>query len=221
MDVEKFEEDLDTVISNTKIRDPILLKRIGNIKKRLVSLYKKNQIKVNHSVMELLVAVHLLKHGYESIEVEKQLNDILRCDVYAKKGDGDIIVEIETGFVPPQHAVDPLLYYKARLASKIARYSRFASKFILASPQQCILPIPALFIKPVKERSSINIDEVKMLCDLYYKNPPIDEEDIRYGRLHSIFILDIDEARILEFDPIKYDEILKEAFREFNLTKNW
>ncbi len=219
MDVEEFEEDLDTIISNTRIKDPILLKRIDNIKRRLTSLYKKNQIKINHSVMELLVVVHLLKYGYESIEVEKQLSDILRCDVYAKKGDGDMIVEIETGFVPPDHALDPLLYYKARLASKIARYSQFASKFMLATPQQSILPIPELFIKPVKARSSKKIAEVKSLCDIYYKNPSITLEDIQYGRLHSIFIINIDDVALLEFDPIKYVDILNEAFKEFDLTK--
>ncbi|RMF29066.1 MAG: hypothetical protein D6752_06600, partial [Candidatus Nitrosothermus koennekii] len=188
MDVEKFQNDLDTLIQNANIKDQEVIRRIINIRNRLVHLYKKNQIKINHSVMELLVVIHLLKHHYEEIDVEKQLSEILRCDVYAKKGDGDIIVEIETGFIPPDHALDPLLYYKARLASKIARYSKFASKFVLAIPQQSILPIEPLFIKPVKDRKYSEIRKVKELCDIYYKNPPLEIEDIQYGRLHSVYI---------------------------------
>ncbi len=217
MDVEKFEADLDTLISNSRIKDNELLRMVREIKKRLTSLYKRNQIKINHSIMELIVAIHLLKYGYESVEVEKQLNDLLRCDVYAKKGDGDMIVEIETGFIPPEHALDPLLYYKARLASKIARYSNFASKFTLATPQQSILPIHELFTKPVKDRSRDEIYALKELCDLYYKNPPITIDEIQYGRLHSIFVLSIESASVLEFDPYRYKMILADSLQEFKI----
>ena len=48
------------------------------------------------------------------------MTDILVCDVFATKGDGEAIVEIETGFTPPEHALDPTSYYVARIASKIS-----------------------------------------------------------------------------------------------------
>jgi hypothetical protein len=32
----------------------------------------------------------------------------LVCDLFAKKGDGDTIIEIETGFTPPDHALDTI-----------------------------------------------------------------------------------------------------------------
>lgn len=217
MDATKFEEDLDKMISNIEIKNTILLRSVLQIKKRLVNLYKRNIVKINHSVMELLTSIHLLRYGYEYVEVEKELDSILRCDVYGRKGDGDLIVEIETGFVPPEHALDPLLYYKARLASKIARYSRSVSKFVLATPQQNILPIPELFIKSIKDRDMDEINSIKSICDIYYRNPPIAVEDIQYGRLHAIFVLDIDRAMILEFDPIKYKEALATSLAEFNI----
>ncbi|MEM2856323.1 MAG: hypothetical protein QW416_04400 [Candidatus Nitrosocaldaceae archaeon] len=215
MDVTKFEDDLDRIIAIANIKNTTLLKDVIQIKKRLVNLYKRNLVKINHSVMELLTSIHLLRYGYEYVEVEKELDEILRCDVYGKKGDGDLIVEIETGFVPPEHALDPLLYYKARLASKISRYSKFASKFTLATPQQNILPIPELFMNPIKDRKVDDITKVKEICDIYYKNPPISLEDIQYGRLHTIFILNIDGGIILEFDPLKYKEILSSSLTEF------
>ncbi len=34
------------------------------------------------------------------------VSDILVCDIYAKKGGGHTIIEIETGFTPPEHAMD-------------------------------------------------------------------------------------------------------------------
>ncbi len=216
MDVERFQSDLDRLIERTKFNG-VMLRRVNTIRNRLINLYKENKIKINHSVMELLIAIYLLRYGYETIEVEKELNDILRCDVYAKKGVSDIIVEIETGFVPPEHALDPLIYSKARIASKIARYSKFASKFILAIPQQYILPIPALFTKPIKDRSNGEIEHIKALCDLYYKQPPIERSEIIYGRLHAIYILDIDNIHVLEFDPYKYKEILENVLLKFKL----
>src|SRR4029453_16209889 len=101
-----------------------IIKRMDFVKFRLIDLYKKNIVKINHSAMELVCARHLIRYGY-NVDVEKQLTNILVCDFHANKGDGEAIVEIETGFIPPEHALDPLSYYVARLASKIARYSKF------------------------------------------------------------------------------------------------
>lgn len=103
-----------------------VIKKVDFVKNRLIELYKRNIVKINHSVMELVCARHLIRYGY-SVDVEKRLTDILVCDVYATKGDGEAVVEIETGFVPPEHALDPLSYYTARITSKIARYSKFAN----------------------------------------------------------------------------------------------
>ena len=55
--------------------------------------------------------------------MEKDISDILVCDFYAKKGGGNTIIEIETGFTPPVHAMDTMNYFTARIMSKIARYS--------------------------------------------------------------------------------------------------
>ena len=94
--------------------------------------------------MELICAMHLIRYGYH-VDVEKQLTDSLVCDVFATKGDGQVIIEIETGFMPPEHALDPFSYYVSRIASKISRYSKHASEFIMATPGVNLLPIPVLF----------------------------------------------------------------------------
>ena len=182
-----------------------VVQRMDFVKNRLIHLYSRNLVKINHSAMELVCAKHLIRYGYH-VDVEKQLTDILVCDVYAEKGDGAAIVEIETGFIPPEHALDPLSYYAARIASKIARYSKYANKFVLATPPVSILPIPQLFARPPKDRRPSEIKDVKALCDKYYKNPPVTDDEILNGRLHIIYIINIDASKVVEMDVDSYFE---------------
>ena len=182
-----------------------MVERMNFVKNRLIELYMRNLVKINHSAMELVCAKHLVRYGYK-VDVEKQLTDILICDVYAEKGDGAAIVEIETGFIPPEHALDPLSYYVARIASKIARYSKHANQFVLATPPVSILPIPALFRRPPRDRRPSEIKKVKVLCDKYYKNPPVTEDEILNGRLHITYIINIDAGKVVEMDIDSYFE---------------
>jgi len=182
-----------------------IVERMNFVKGRLVELYQKNLVKINHSAMELVCAKHLIRYGY-TVDVEKQLTDILICDVYAEKGDGAAIVEIETGFIPPEHALDPLAYYSARIASKIARYSKYGNQFVLATPPVSILPIPKVFRRPPRDRRPSEIRAVKALCDKYYRNPPVTEDEILNGRLHIIYIINIDAGKVVEMDVDSYFE---------------
>lgn len=182
-----------------------IVERMNFVKNRLIELYMRNLVKINHSAMELVCAKHLIRYGYK-VDVEKQLTDILICDVYAEKGDGVAIVEIETGFIPPEHALDPLSYYAARIASKIARYSKYANQFVLATPPVSVLPIPALFRRPPRDRRPSEIKKVKVLCDKYYKNPPVTEDEILNGRLHITYIINIDAGKVVEMDIDSYFE---------------
>jgi integrase len=138
------------------------------------------------------------------VDVERQLNDILICDLYATKGEGEAIVEIETGFIPPEHALDPLSYYSARVASKIARYSKFANQFVLATPPVSVLPIPKIFRRPPRDRSREEIKKVKELCDRYYRNPPISFSEVLNSRLHIIYIINVDQGKVIEMDVDSY-----------------
>ena len=182
-----------------------MVQRMNFVKNRLIELYMRNLVKINHSAMELVCAKHLIRYGYK-VDVEKQLTDILICDVYAEKGDGAVIVEIETGFIPPEHALDPLSYYAARIASKIARYSKHANQFVLATPPVSVLPIPSLFRRPPRDRRQSEIKKVKILCDKYYKNPPVTEDEILNGRLHITYIINIDAGKVVEMDIDSYFE---------------
>ena len=50
------------------------------------------------------------------------------------------------------------------------------------------------------------LQEIKGRCGLYYKNPPVTLEEIRNARLHTIYIIDVDETTVQETDPSTYTE---------------
>ncbi len=204
MDLEKFTDDVYTVAEKlTSGQTPEIKSKINFVRERLIELYKKNLVKINHSVLEMICASNLISNGY-TVDIEKQLSNILVCDVFATKGDGTFIMEIETGFTPPDHALDTIDYYVARISSKIARYSKHCSKFALATPVVGILPIPKLFLKPPSDRKIEEVQRIKNLVDRFYKSPPIEIDDILNARLHSIYLINIDKGFAKQLDPYTY-----------------
>jgi hypothetical protein len=190
-------------------------RKLGDLKDWLVKLQQENVVKINHSVMELVCAKYLVLKGYD-VKIEYVLNETLTCDLFSTKGYGNLIVEIETGFIPPEYALNPLTYTSARLASKIIRYSSFAEKFALGVPPHYVLPFPQALARPPRRRTPMEIELIKKLCDIYYKSPPVTEEEIRNARIHEIYIIDVDHARVREIDPEAY---MKRALnKEFVFT---
>jgi hypothetical protein len=201
---EKFEQDLNALLARlTSGMEKEAENKLNMLKEWLVNLQKENVVKINHSVMELVCAKYLILKGYE-VQVEYPLNELLTCDLYSIKGYGNLIVEIETGFIPPEYALLPLTYTSARLASKIIRYSSFAGKFALGVPPHYILPFPRALAKPPRRRTPEEVNTVKKLCDRYYQNPPVTEEEIRNARIQEIYIIDVDQAKVQEIDPEAY-----------------
>lgn len=215
--MEKFDEDISTLIRKISVNEDIKVKsELARITQRLVELYRRNLVKINHSVMELLCAKHLILRGYY-VDVEHQLNETLVCDLFGIRGEGKLIVEVETGYTSPEHALEPSTYNKARIASKIARYSVFSDKFGLGTPPTNILHIPEIFQKPPRNRKVDEIMDVKALCDKYYKNPPVSFSEIKNARLHAIYIIDVDRTIIREIDPEAYiDGVSKISFVKDN-----
>jgi len=200
----KFEEDIGTLMTRLRVRTSgSTTLKLDRLAERLTELKEQNMLKINHSVIEMVIAKHLIERGYE-VKLEEEVDGSLTCDVHATKGLGVTIVEVETGYVPPSHALDPVDYIRARISSKIARYSSYCHKFILASPPHYIMPIPEVLIKPPRSRREVEVSKVKEYCDLYYSNPPVSKEEIINSRVHSVFIVDVDRMSIKENDPVDY-----------------
>ncbi len=208
---QKFENDLCTLLDRLTVdTTPEIENKLTMLKEWLIKLHRENVVKINHSVMELVCAKYLIKKGYE-VQIEYALNELLTCDLYGIKGMGNQIVEIETGFIPPENSLAPLTYTTARLASKIIRYSSFAGKFALGVPPHYILPFPRTLAKPPRNRSEEEIEHIKNLVDAYYQKPPITPEEIRNARIHEIYIIDVDRTKVQEIDPEAY---LKRAIQK-------
>ncbi len=207
MDKKKFTNDVFTMTEKlSKNLQEHNVSKLIRVRDQLIEMYAKNLVKINHSILELICASTLISRGH-TVEVEKNVSDILVCDIFGKKGDGNTIIEIETGFTPPDHAMDTFDYYAARLMSKIARYSKYCSKFSLATPSVDILPISKLFLLPPNARKKEDVDKIKDLCDQYYKNPPVTYDDILNAHLHSIYLINIDKGFAKELDPQGYAEL--------------
>ena len=201
---EKFEEDLEFLLPKlSQDMQGKAKESLGKLRARLIELHKSNVVKINHSVMELVCAKHLIVKQYD-VDVEHQLDATLICDLYATKGYGSLIVEIETGFIPPDHALDPSAYLSARIASKIIRYSNYAGKFALGVPPHYILPIPQVLTVPSRQRTIENLKDMKSLCDQYYLSPRVSLDEVKNARLHVIYVIDVDNASIQEVEPETY-----------------
>ena len=61
-------------------------------------------------------------------------------------------------------------------------------------------------LKPPRDRTAKEVEEIKSLCDKYYSNPPIKLDDIRNARLHTVYILNVDKAEVFETDPLDYSQ---------------
>ena len=203
LELSQFRADLDKVMEKTRpeLEDDEYA-QLRSLRDTLFVYQRANQVKINHSVMELICAKHLILNGFQ-VEIEYMI-DKVSCDVFGTKGFGTALVEVETGFVSPENALDPNTYLKARVASKITRYSGFANKFILGTPPYYIMQIPPALTKPPRFRTDGEIAAIKKLCDLYYTSPPVTIEEIRNARLHSIYAIDVDNVSVREWEVNEY-----------------
>lgn len=199
----KFDRDIEILATRlNRDADKETKKKLNVLMDKLIRLNDKNVVKINHSVMELVCAKHLILKGYE-VDLERPIDGLI-CDLYGVKGLGSHIVEVETGFIPPSHALDPANYRKSRIASKITRYGNHSDKFALGVPPYYMLQIPDILVKPPRDRTVEDLKYLKTLCDLYYRNPPVSFDEIRNARIHTIYIINVDEVAIREVDPTTY-----------------
>ena len=214
MDVEKFQDDVYSITELlSEHLSPELIPKLNFVRQNLIEFYKKNLVKINHSVLELICAAELISHGF-SVDVEKSISGVLVCDLFGKKGNDTAIIEIETGFTPPEHALDTVDYYAARIVSKIARYSKHCGRFSLATPVVNILPISDIFLLSPNSRKSEDVKKLKKLCDRFYKNPQIKLEEIQNAHIHSVYLINTDKGFAKEIDPESYLQMTKQLIEQ-------
>jgi hypothetical protein len=234
----KFARDMDRLLDKLSPNtDPDVLQQLNEICEALIGLNQRRLVKINHSIMEVICAKYLIEQGYE-VKVEHPLEGgPLSADIFAKrvqekqptfqknqtqkakkpvddtvsrKGE-TLLVEVETGFVPPEGALSPGLYRQARIATKIARYSGHAQKFALATPNYHVVQVPNVLLSPPEMRSEDELQELKGLCDSYYYSPSIPIETLAKVELNAIYILDVDFDEVIPTTPDQYLETVLKA----------
>ncbi len=200
-----FIDDASFVLEKAKrlILSPEDFSKLEKVALKLTSMYERGLVKSNHSVMELVLACHLIKKGYE-VDVEHEFENGLVCDIYAEKDGETLAVEVETGFVPPENSKDPVAYRAAREMSKVVRYSRYVDFFALATPPYHILQLPDIFFLPPEKRRFWNLENVKKFLDRYYKKPPVEVEDLVAAKLNYVYVIVVDELLVLEYKAGEY-----------------
>ena len=204
-----FAKDLETVTRKATSRYGVeVVEKASEVRERLLSLWEKKLIKSNHSIMEYVVSLYLISKGYD-VHVEYPLGEDLVCDIYAVGGGRSLIVEIETGFVPPSNASDPISYRLAREVSKIVRYSPYADRFALATPPFHILQIPRIFLDSPTERGEKELAELKGLLDMYYREPPLSIEDLKKAKIDYVLIVNVDSVSVFQYPIESYYSMLR------------
>ena len=84
MDVEIFQDDVYAITELlSKNLSPDLAPKLNSVRQNLIESYKKNLVKINHSVLELICAAELISHGF-TVDVENQY-PIFLCVIYLGK----------------------------------------------------------------------------------------------------------------------------------------
>jgi hypothetical protein len=66
-----------------------------------------------------------------------------------------------------------------------------------------------MFRRPPRDRTNQEVAKLKSFCDKYYRSPPVSEEEIVNGRIHMIYIIDIDRGNVIEMDVDSYFESVR------------
>jgi hypothetical protein len=204
MDVKRFRGDLSTLAHRIcRQDDEDVRSKVFRIVHTLANLHSRNLVKINHSALELVCAHRLLREGFD-VQVEHRLSGTLVCDLFGSRNAETRIIEIETGFIPPEAALRPGTYVRSRIASKIARYSRFASNFALGTTPSYVLEIPRFFVSSPQMRTREDAEGLKRLTDVYYNSPSITLAELMGAKLNSILVIDVDSGETDEIDPDTY-----------------
>lgn len=116
-----------------------------------------------HALLQFIIALDLYRRGFD-VSVEEPVDGGLKADVYAESPEGRVIVEVETGYVPPDRIYSLEDFLRFKIAFKAIAYSAHADLFIVATPSHITLPIPHELLKPIEDRDPLDVAKIKSLA---------------------------------------------------------
>ncbi len=149
----------------------------------------------------LIMAKYMLQSGYE-VSAEHNLpekREVLRCDLFCRRGNFTKIIEVESGNVPSEYilknGIEAEDYQEGRIIGKIARYSRFSYNFDLAftsvppPPIKLLSPILRYFHMYASRRDANQIPVLLKKANALYFHPVIEKEQISQARLDNVYMV--------------------------------
>lgn len=166
---------------------------LEEIYRKLLGLSKIGILNVNHSVLQLILSGYLLSKGFRVyVEVEVQGGVM---DIYAIKVK-DLGIEVETGYVPPNNAINAEEFLMSRISLKTAKYSNMVSEFYIAVPSFYIPPIPRELLLDPNERNEEEVRNLMRLIRKYSKTPDITINDVKTSKINGIIIVNTKNMKI-------------------------
>jgi len=148
-----------------------------------------------HARLQYIVASYLKEKGY-SVDVERCVDGIHYADVYADNGKETVIVEVETGYVPPifiEHAEE---YLWARTIVKTIKYACLASEFYIATPSYVKMAVPSILLEPTDSYDEVL--KASRLVGLYFGERWAEEtlKRVHECRLTGLMLVNISRREI-------------------------
>jgi hypothetical protein len=82
------------------------------------------------------------------------------------------------------------------------------------------MPVNPTFLKSPRLRTPAEMYHIKKLCDNYYSQPPVSFDEIQNAHLHSIYLIDVDNASVEQIDPETYIEFLSRTPYLYAMNNN-
>jgi hypothetical protein len=168
-------------------------------------------VKIEHPLLGGQLMADLFAVRKKELDIEYDIESVLISERLGLSEDMEsLVVEIETGYVPPKAALYPVKYRETRMAAKIARYCRYSHRFGMATPNYHVLQIPRILMLPSEQRDQKRLERLKEQCDAFYLNPPILLDSLTMSEVDGIYIINVDQVTLTEISPEKYlDAILR------------
>jgi hypothetical protein len=155
-----------------------------------------------HAMLQFLVALDLHRRGFD-VSVEEPVDGGFKADVYAEGPTGRVIVEIETGYVPPDRMYELEGFLEAKVAFKAVAYSFYTDLFVVATPSHMSLSIPEELLKPIESRS---VEDVIAIRELALRYDRVKASRILWrahaSRVDGVAYINVSDRRVYYLIPL-------------------
>ncbi|MCS7111617.1 MAG: hypothetical protein N3D82_00040 [Ignisphaera sp.] len=179
----------------------IKVEHTDDIIRRAIRLVDEKGIPINHILAELLIYYYLRDRGYSYVSIEESVG-VAQCDVYARREEFDVCVEIDFYSVPLDFLLSRTRYILARHVRKALQVVKSGIKAaIFAYPYGYIPLVPIELVRSIDSRSKKRIFD---LATRIREIAPLENDDIDHLMkvyIHSVLIFDIDSGKVYELSP--------------------